>query len=41
MLGEVIKPDTKSNLSIRVEAEYGACSGKKALVSLAKQHNLD
>ena len=41
MLGEVVKADTKSNLSMRVEAEYGACSGKKALASLAKQHNLD
>jgi rubrerythrin len=41
MLGEVVKADTKSNLSIRVEAEYGACQGKKQLAGLAKQQGLD
>lgn len=41
MLGEVVMPDTKSNLSARVEAEYGACEGKKKLADLAKQHNID
>lgn len=41
MLGEVVMPDTKSNLSARVEAEFGACSGKKDLAGLAKKHNLD
>ena len=41
MLGEVVMPDTKSNLSARVEAEFGACSGKKELAGLAKKHNLD
>ena len=41
LLGEVVMPDTKSNLSARVEAEYGACSGKKELATLAKQNNLD
>ena len=41
ILGEVVMPDTKSNLSARVEAEFGACSGKKDLAGLAKKHNLD
>lgn len=41
ILGEVVVADTKSNLSARVEAEYGACAGKKALASLAKKNNLD
>ncbi|GIM30456.1 rubrerythrin [Clostridium polyendosporum] len=41
ILGEVVKADTKSNLSARVEAEYGACDGKKKLADLAKQNNLD
>jgi len=41
LLGEVVVADTKSNLSARVEAEFGACSGKKDLASLAKKHNLD
>lgn len=41
LLGEVVVADTKSNLSARVEAEYGACTGKKDLASLAKKNNLD
>lgn len=41
MLGEVVLPDTKSNLSARVEAEFGACDGKKKLATLAKEKNLD
>ena len=41
ILGEVVTADTKSNLSARVEAEYGACEGKKKLATLAKQSNLD
>jgi len=41
ILGEVVVPDTKSNLSARVEAEYGACEGKKKLATLAKEQNLD
>jgi len=41
ILGEVVSPSTKSNLSARVEAEYGACEGKKKLATLAKQNNLD
>ena len=41
MLGEVVAPCTKTNLSARVEAEYGACDGKKKLATLAKQEGLD
>ena len=41
ILGEVVVADTKSNLSARVEAEFGACAGKKKLAALAKQNNLD
>lgn len=41
ILGEVVVADTKSNLSARVEAEYGACEGKKKLAGIAKENNLD
>lgn len=41
ILGEVLVPSTKANLSARVEAEYGACEGKKKLATKAKQNNLD
>ncbi|SHJ31923.1 NADH peroxidase [Lutispora thermophila] len=41
LLGEVVVADTKKNLEMRVEAEYGACSGKKELATKAKQLNLD
>ena len=41
LLGEVVHADTKANLKARVEAEYGACDGKKKLAGLAKQKNLD
>jgi rubrerythrin len=41
LLGEVVKPNTKENLKARVEAEYGACAGKKNLAALAKEKNLD
>ncbi|MGL4848164.1 MAG: NADH peroxidase [Clostridium sp.] len=41
ILGEVVVADTKANLQARVEAEYGACEGKKKLALLAKQNNLD
>ena len=37
ILGEVVKADTKANLQARVEAEYGACDGKKKLATLAKK----
>ncbi|WP_299997346.1 NADH peroxidase [uncultured Clostridium sp.] len=41
MLGEVVSPSSKANLKARVEAEFGACDGKKKLATLAKQNNLD
>ena len=41
LLGEVVTPDTRANLQARVEAEYGACDGKKKLATLAKEKNLD
>ncbi|GLC28847.1 NADH peroxidase [Clostridium omnivorum] len=41
LLGEVVWPDTKKNLQARVDAEHGACQGKKELATLAKQLNLD
>ncbi len=41
LLGEVVYASTKENLSVRVEAEYGACAGKKELATLAKKNNLD
>ena len=41
LLGEVVTADTKKNLEMRVEAEQGACQGKKDLATLAKKLNLD
>lgn len=41
LLGEVVKADTKHNLTVRVEAENGACDGKTVLATLAKKLNLD
>ena len=41
MLGEVVVADTKANLEARVNAEHGACQGKKDLATLAKKFNLD
>ncbi len=41
MLGEVVKASTRDNLAARVDAEYGACEGKKKLATLAKSKNLD
>ena len=41
LLGEVVYPSTKQNLSMRVEAEFGACAGKKELATAAKKQNLD
>ena len=41
LLGEVVAPDTKKNLEVRVEAEFGACKGKKDLATLAKKLNYD
>lgn len=41
LLGECVTDSTKKNLELRVEAENGACMGKKELATLAKQLNLD
>ncbi len=41
LLGEVVTDSTKKNLELRVEAESGACKGKKELATLAKKLNLD
>ena len=41
LLGEVVFPDTKKNLQLRVEAEHGACQGKKDIATRAKQLNYD
>jgi len=41
ILGDVVVADTKANLQARVEAEYGACEGKKNLAIKAKKENLD
>ena len=41
LLGEVLVADTKTNLEMRVEAEYGACKGKKDIATKAKKLNLD
>ncbi|MCK5146813.1 NADH peroxidase [bacterium] len=41
LLGEVVVADTKTNLKMRVDAEYGACQGKKDLATLAKKLNYD
>jgi len=41
MLGEVVSADTKTNLTLRVDAEYGATQGKVDLAKLAKEAGLD
>ncbi|OPY92100.1 MAG: Reverse rubrerythrin-1 [Syntrophaceae bacterium PtaU1.Bin231] len=41
LLGEVVMPDTKTNLQMRLDAENGACKGKKELAVMAKKLNLD
>lgn len=41
LLGEVLSDSTKKNLEMRVDAERGACAGKKELATLAKKLNLD
>lgn len=41
ILGEVLVADTKANLKARVEAEFGACAGKKQLATKTKEKNLD
>lgn len=41
LLGEVLKADTRANLSMRMEAESGACKGKKELAARARQLEYD
>ena len=41
LLGEVLVGDTKANLQARVDAENGACLGKKDLANRAKELNYD
>ena len=41
LLGECVSTSTKENLTVRVEAENGATSGKFELAKMAKQLNLD
>ncbi|MDR1928045.1 MAG: NADH peroxidase [Oscillospiraceae bacterium] len=41
LLGEVVSPSTKENLTVRIAAENGATSGKTDLAKRAKAANLD
>ena len=41
LLGEVVFADTKKNLALRVEAEFGATAGKKKLAVKAKELGYD
>ena len=41
LLGEVVTASTQKNLQLRVDAEHGACQGKKDLATLAKKLNYD
>ena len=41
LLGEVLVADTRTNLQARVDAEHGACAGKKKIATRAKQLNYD
>ncbi|HHY04304.1 MAG TPA: NADH peroxidase [Thermoanaerobacterales bacterium] len=41
LLGEVVTDDTRKNLEMRVEAEHGACQGKKDLATKAKELGYD
>lgn len=41
LLGEVLEGSTKKNLEMRVDAEFGACNGKKKIATRAKELNLD
>ncbi len=41
MLGEVVSTSTKENLKVRVDAEYGACKGKKEIATRAKELGYD
>lgn len=41
LLGEVVVADTKANLQARVDAEHGACQGKKDIATKAKKLGYD
>jgi rubrerythrin len=41
LLGEVVTNDTKTNLQLRVDAEHGACAGKKDIATKAKKLGYD
>lgn len=41
LLGAVVTDSTKKNLELRVAAEHGACEGKKAIATRAKELGLD
>ncbi|MBR4675554.1 MAG: NADH peroxidase [Victivallales bacterium] len=41
LLGEVVLPCTKTNLTMRAEAECGACAGKMAIAKRAKELGYD
>ena len=41
LLGEVVYPDTKKNVTLRAMAEHGACEGKKMLATRAKELGYD
>ena len=41
LLGEVVTADTKKNLQMRVDAECGACAGKKKIATRAKELGYD
>ena len=41
LLGECVVADTKENLKVRVDAEYGATEGKLKLAKRAKELGLD
>jgi rubrerythrin len=41
LLGEVVTDSTKENLTLRVEAEYGATAGKVEIAKLAKELGYD
>ena len=41
LLGEIVYDDTKKNLTLRAEAECGACKGKKELATRAKELGYD
>jgi rubrerythrin len=41
LIGEVVTADTKTNLQMRVDAEHGACAGKKDIATKAKKLGYD